>query len=129
MGVRTMNSVYPGSNVREHEELLSRAIARHGLPHGANRKWARDLNYRASDYLGYMQPVAPLYWQTYLYHALMASDAVDRPDIWAITILDWRWHFGELQWKFAPTKIEYQVRRALTGLNYLVMIEFEVFGN
>lgn len=89
----------------------------------------RDLDYRVLESLGYMQPSAALYWQFYLYHALTAGGVIDRPDIFTITVLDHRWHFGEHRWQFAPGKIEYQVRRALKGLNYLVMIEFEVFGN
>ena len=106
-----------------------RSIARYGLPQGAYRWWLRDLNYRIRDLLGYMQPSAALYWQYYLYHALTAGDVIDRPDIFAITVLDHHWHFGEYQWNLAPGKIEYQVRRALKRLHYLVMIEFEVFGN
>lgn len=124
-----MPGVYEGFDVRRYQDILDRAIARYGYPPKGFRRWKRDLNYEARDWLGYMQPVAPLYWQIYLYNALVASNAVDRPDIGAITILDKRWHFGERFWEFSPTKIERQVRRGLVGLNYIVMIEFEVFGN
>ena len=93
------------------------------------RTWLRDPDYRVLGLLGYMQPSGALYWRSFLYDALIAGDVYDRPDIWTITILDRRWHFGECRWDFAPKKIEHQVRRALKGLNYLVMIEFEVFGN
>ena len=124
-----MQSAYQGYDVRWYEDELERAITRYGLPQGAPRSSLRDLDYRVADLLGYMQPSAALYWQFYLYHALVAGDVFDRSDIWTITVLDKRWHFGEHRWNFAPTKIEYQVRRALHGLNYLMMIEFEVFGN
>ena len=126
-----MKSVYQGYDVEWYADKLDRAIARYGLPQGigVHRTWLRDLDYRVRDLLGYMQPSASLWWQCYLYHALTASDVIDRPDIFTITILDKRWHFGERRWNFAPGKIEYQVRRGLKGLNYLVMIEFEVFGN
>jgi hypothetical protein len=125
-----MARVYEGFDVREYEDKLSRAIRRYGLPPTARQWWARDLNQRVWDFLGYMQPAAAQYWQAYLYNALLASDSVDATqDAWTITILDRRWHFGERLWNFAPGKIEYQTRRALKGLNYIVMIEFELFGN
>jgi hypothetical protein len=126
-----MRSVYDGFNIQEYAGRLSKAITRYGLPKGIGvyRSWQCDLDYRVSDLLGYMQPLAPLYWQFYLYHALTAGDVIDRDDIYTITVLDHRWHFGEYQWAFAPEKMKHRVRRALKGLNYLVMIEFEVFGN
>jgi hypothetical protein len=34
-----------------------------------------------------------------------------------------RWHFADRGLEFCTEKIEYQVRHALKGLNYLVMIE------
>jgi hypothetical protein len=124
-----VRSVYDGFDVAAYDEKIKRAINRYGLPTGAYRSWMRDLDYRVSDLLGYMQPSAPLHWQFYLHHALTAGGVIDRDDIYTITILDQRWHFGEYKWGFAPEKIKYQVRRALKGLNYLVMIEFQVFGN
>jgi hypothetical protein len=70
-----------------------------------------------------------MYWQCYLYAALQAAAIDQRADLSTITILDKRWHFGERHWNFAPGKMVYQVRRALKGLNYLVVIEFEIFRN
>jgi len=70
-----------------------------------------------------------MYWQCYLFAALQAAGIDQRPDLSTITILDKRWHFGERHWNFAPGKMVYQVRRALKGLNYLVVIEFEIFRN
>jgi hypothetical protein len=124
-----MPNAYEGFDVRQYQEILDRTLHRYGLPPGAYRSWRSNLNYRVFDLLGYMQPVAPLYWQNYIYNALMDSGAVDRPDTYMLTLIDKRWHFGEREWAFSPTKIEHQVRRALSGLNYIVMIEFEVFGN
>lgn len=120
---------YPGHDIRFYKNKLESAIARYGFPTGARRSCIRDLDHRVADFLGYMQPSAPLHWQAYLYRALLAEDVFDRSDIYTITIIDQRWHFGERQWDFQPGKIEYQVRRALKGLNYLAMIEFQVFGN
>lgn len=124
-----MPEVYEGFKVQEYEDKLYRAIRRYGLPPTASGWWARDLNRRVQNFLGYMQPIAAQYWQAYIYHALLAGAVDGTQDVWAITVLDRNWHFGERLWKFAPGKIEYQVRRAFKGLNYLVMIEFEVFGN
>jgi hypothetical protein len=76
-----------------------------------------------------MQPSSGPYWQCYLREALLQSGIPDRKDLATITVLDERWHFGEKNWDFAPGKIEYQLRRALKGLNYIVMIEFEVYRN
>jgi hypothetical protein len=70
-----------------------------------------------------------MYWQCYLFAALQAAGIDQRLDLSTITILDQRWHFGERNWNFAPRKIEYQVRRALKGLNFIVAIEFEIFRN
>jgi hypothetical protein len=108
---------------------LRKAISRYGLPPGAPRAWLRDPDFQAWSSLGYMQPSGGIYWQCYLYAALQAAGIDQRFDLSTITILDKRWHFGDRDWNFAPGKIEYQVRRALKGLNYLVMIEFEVFRN
>jgi hypothetical protein len=124
-----MAAGYPGHDVRFYKDKLDAAIARYGFPNGAPRSYIRDFDFLVADCLGYMQPSAPLYWQAYLYHALLAQDVFDRPDIYTITIIDQRWHFGEREWNFQPGKIEYQLRRALKGLNYLVMLEFQVFGN
>src|SRR4051794_3071324 len=126
-----MAAVYKGFDVRAYKGKLRDALVRYGLPKaiGVYRSWLRDPDYRALDRLGYMQPSAARHWQSYLFDALIAGNVIDRPDIWTITILDKSWHFGERSWNFAPKKIEYKVRRALKGLNYLVMIELEVFGN
>jgi hypothetical protein len=70
-----------------------------------------------------------MYWQCYLFAALQTAGIDQRLDLSTITILEQRWHFGERHWNFTPEKILYQVRRALTGLNYLVTIEFEIFRN
>lgn len=121
--------IYPGYDIPGYQERLRNAISRHGLPSGAPRVWLRDPDFRAWDYLWYMQPSGAMYWQCYLYAALQAAGIDDRPDLSTITIIDRRWHFGERNWNFAPGKIEYQVRRALKGLNYLVMIEFEIYRN
>lgn len=124
-----MQRIYQGYDVRVYKEKLEKAVFKYGLPMGASPSLLRDLDYRVLDFLGYMQPTASRYWQIYLYHALVDGGIHDRFDIYPTTILDRYWHFGERNWRFAPGKIEYQVRRALNGLNYLVMIEFEIFGN
>ena len=120
---------YAGHHVRFYEHKLQTAIARYGLPSGLLSFQVTNLDLRVADVLGYMQPSAALYWQAYLYYALLNADVFDRSDIFTLTIIDKNWHFGERQWNFQPGKIEYQVRRALKGLNYLVMIEFQAFGN
>jgi hypothetical protein len=124
-----MKPIYLGFDIPGYHARLCKTIRRYGLPRGAPRAWLRDPDFQARDYLGYMQPSSAMYWQCYLYAALQAAGIDQRPDLSTITSLDERWHFGERAWNFAPKKIEYQVRRALKGLNYLVMIEFEVFGN
>ena len=124
-----MPKVYPGHDVEFYQDRLAKTIRRYGMPTAAPRYWRRDLDYLAWDALGYMQPRAALFWQQHLYRALVADGVVDRPDIYTITIVDQRWHFGQHDWNFQPAKIEYQVRRALKGLNYLVMVEFQVFSN
>lgn len=124
-----MTPACQGFKVREYKDKLENALTWYGVPRRALNMRARGLDYRVTDMLGYMQPSASVYWQHYLYHALTEGAVIDRDDIRPITILDHRWHFGEHQWNFNPRKIEYQVRRALKGLNYLVIIEFEVFGN
>jgi hypothetical protein len=124
-----MRTVYHGHDVAQYKDKLERAIYRYGHPRGTYRPFSYGLDDHVDDKLGYMQPSAALYWQKYLHEALVAHDVYDRGDIWAMTILDRRWHFGEHHWRFEPRRIEHQVRRALKGLNYLVMTEFEVFGN
>ena len=124
-----MKSIYPGYDIPSYHQRLAKAISRYGLPQGASRAWLRDPDFRVWDYLGYMQPSGAMYWQCYLYAALQAGGIDQQPDLSTITILDKRWHFGERQWNFAPGKMVYQVRRALKGLNYLVVIEFEIFRN
>jgi hypothetical protein len=121
--------IYPGYDIPGYHERLSKAIKRYGLPRGAPHAWLRDVDFQAWDYLGYMQPSGAMYWQCYLFAALQAAGIDQRLDLSTITILDQRWHFGERNWNFAPGKIEYQVRRALKGLNYIVAIEFETFRN
>jgi hypothetical protein len=120
---------YLGHDIPGYTERLRKAISRYGLPSGAPRAWLRDPDFQACGYLGYMQPSGSIYWQCYLYTALQAADIDLHLNLSTITILDKYWHFGERNWNFAPGKIEYQVRRALKGLNYIVMIEFEVFRN
>jgi hypothetical protein len=112
-----MAAVYQGFDVRTYKDKLRKALAKHGLPKaiGVSPSWGRDPDFRVLSQLGYMQPSAAGYWQSFLFKALIAGDVIDRPDIWTITILDKRWHFGERKWDFAPKKIEYQVRRALKG--------------
>ncbi len=124
-----MKSIYPGYDIPSYHQRLSKGISRYGLPTGAPRAWLRDPDFRAWDYLGYLQPSGAMYWQCYLFAALQAAGIDQRPDLSTITILDKRWHFGERHWNFAPGKMVYQVRRALKGLNYLVVIEFEIFRN
>jgi hypothetical protein len=124
-----MKPIYLGFDIPGYHERLCKTIRRYGLPRGAPRAWLRDPDFQAWNYLGYMQPSGAMYWQCYLYAALQAAGIDQRLDLSTITILDQRWHFGGRAWNFAPTKIEYQVRRALKGLNYLVGIEFEVFRN
>jgi hypothetical protein len=124
-----MKPIYLGFDIPEYNERLRKAISRYGLPRGAPRAWLRDPDFEAWGSLGYMQPSGAMYWQCYLKAALQAAVIADRPDLSTITILDERWHFGERHWDFFPKKIEYQVRRALLGLNYLVVIEFEIFPN
>ena len=121
--------VYPGHDVELYRAKREKAIRRYGMPPAAPRYWGRDLDYDAWAALGYMQPSAALWWQKYLYEALIAAGVADRTDVYTITIIDRCWHFGERKWDFQRGRIEYQVRRALKGLNYLVMIEFQVFGN
>jgi hypothetical protein len=122
-------SIYLGYDIPAYHERLRRAIARYGLPAGAPRAWLRDPDFQAWDYLGYMQPSGAMYWQCYLYPALQAAGIDQRADLSTITILDKRWHFGERHWDFSPGKVKHRVQQALKGLNYLVMIEFEVFRN
>jgi hypothetical protein len=124
-----MKSTYQGFDVSAYEDKLLRATTRYRWPRGANNVRRDHFRYKARKLRSCMQPIAAQYWQIYLYRALMESDAVDRPDLFTITLLDKRWHFGELDWQFARGKIEYEVRRALKGLNYLTLIEFQVFGN
>lgn len=121
--------VYLGHDIPDYTERLRKAIRRYDLPPGAPRIWRNDPDFRAWDYLSYIQPSGAMYWQCYLYAALRAAEIDGDFNLWTITILDQRWHFGERHWNFAPGKIEYQVRRALKGLNYLVVIEFETFRN
>ena len=121
--------IYPGYDIPGYRERLYKSIKRYGLPRGAPRAWLRDVDFQAFDYLGYMQPSGAMYWQCYLFAALQAAGIDQRVDLSTITILDQRWHFGERNWNFAPRKIEYQVRRALKGLNFIVAIEFETFRN
>jgi len=121
--------VYLGYDIPAYHERLRKAISRYGLPTAAPRAWLRHPDFQAWNYLGYMQPSGAMYWQCYLFAALQAAGIDQRPDLSTITILDHRWHFGECLWNFAPRKIEYQVRRALLGLNYIVVIEFEIFRN
>ena len=120
---------YLGHDIPGYAEQLLKAISRYGLPPGASRAWFRDPDFQAWNSLGYMQPSGSIYWQCYLNEALQAAGIDQLANLSTITILDKRWHFGERDWNFARGKIEYQVRRALKGLNYLVMIEFEVFRN
>jgi hypothetical protein len=121
--------IYPGYDIPGYHERLSKSIRRYGLPRGAPRAWLRDVDFQAWNYLGCMQPSGAMYWQCYLFAALQAAAIDQCPDLSTITILDQLWHFGERNWNFAPAKIEYQVRRALKGLNYIVAIEFETFRN
>ena len=124
-----MSLIYPGYDVCAYKRILERAILNYDLPCGAPRSLYGDLDYRVLDFLGYMQPAAGVYWQTYLYHSLVDGGVYRRSDIYPTTIIDNDWHFGERQWDFSPGKIQHQVRRAFKGLNYLVMIEFAIFGN
>ena len=124
-----MKSIYFGYDIPGYHKRLYKVIARYGLPTEAPRAWLRDPDFHAWDYLGYMQRSGAMYWQCYLYAALQAAALDQRPDLSTITILDKRWHFGERHWNFSPGKIEYQVRRALKGLKYIVVIEFEIFRN
>jgi hypothetical protein len=124
-----MKRVYSGYDVRTYHEKLVKTIARYGLPKGAPHAWLRDPDFRASDHLYCIQPSAGIYWQCYLYAALQAAGIDHQAGLSTITLLDERWHFGAKNWKFSPTKMEYQVRRALKGLNYIVVIEFEIFRN
>jgi hypothetical protein len=124
-----MKRVYPGYDVRKYHDKLVKTIARHGLPTGAPHAWRRDPDFRALDHLYCMQPSAAIYWQCYLYSALQAAGINQHAGLSTITLLDKRWHFGAKNWNFSPTKMEYQVRRALKGLNYIVVIEFEIFRN
>ena len=119
---------YLGYDLPEYRARLEKTISRYGLPTD-KRSWARDIDYRAWDHLWYMQPSSALWWQCYLQQAITDASLPGRPDLATITVLDHRWHFGEKHWDFNPGKIEYQVRRALKGLNYLVLIEFEIFRN
>jgi hypothetical protein len=121
--------IYPGYDIPGYHERLSKSIKRYGLPRRAPRAWLHDVDFQAWDYLSYMQPSGAMYWQCYLFAALQVVGIDQRPELSTITILDQRWHFGERKWNFAPGKIEYQVRRALKGLNYIVAIEFEIFRN
>jgi hypothetical protein len=124
-----MKPIYRGFDIPGYNERLRKAISRYGLPRGASHAWLRDPDFEASGPLGYMQPSGAMYWQCYLIKALQAAGIDQRSDLSTITILDERWHFGEHDWNFSPTKIEYQVRRALKGLNYIVVIELEIFSN
>ena len=101
-----MRSIYEGFIIQEYADRLRKAVTRYGLPKGTGvyHSWQRDLDYRVLNLLGYMQPSSPLYWQCYLYNALTAGGVSDREDIYTITILDQRWHFGEYKWDFAPEK-------------------------
>jgi hypothetical protein len=121
--------VYSGYDIPAYHARLSKAMSRYGVPRGAPRVWLRDPDYQVMDHLRYVQPSAAMYWQCYLFAALQDAGVDQHPDLSTITILDKRWHFGERNWNFAPRKIEYQVRRALKGLDYLVVIEFETYRN
>ena len=66
-------------------ELL-RATARHGGPRGANNVRRGRLRYKTRKLRSCMQPIAAQYWEVYLHWALMESDAVDRPDLFTITL-------------------------------------------
>jgi hypothetical protein len=121
--------IYLGHDIPGYHERLCKAISRFGLPTGAPRAWLRDPDFQAWDQLGYMQPSGAMYWQCYLYAALQAAGIDQRLDLSTITILDQRWHFGERKWNFSPGKIKYRVQESLKGLNYIVMIEFQVFRN
>jgi hypothetical protein len=121
--------IYLGHDVPGYDPQLVKAISRYGLTRGAPWRWQTAPDFAAWDQLGYMQPSGGIYWQSYLYTELQAAGIDQCLDLSTITILEQRWHFGERNWRFAPGKIEYQVRRALKGLNYIVMIEFEVFRN
>lgn len=118
-----------GHDIPGYHQRLSKAIARYGFPKGIHGHWRRDPDFQAWDTLGYVQPSGAMYWQCYFYAALQAAGVDHRADLSTITILDKRWHFGERHWDLSPRKIEYQVRRALKGLSYLVMIEFEIYRN
>src|SRR4051794_8672168 len=124
-----MKPIYPGYDIPSYHERLTKTISRYGLPKGAPHAFFGDPDRRAWNYLYYMQPSAAMYWQCYLYAALQAVAIDQHPELSTITILDKRWHFGERHWNFAPGKMIYRVRRALKGLNYLVVIEFEIFRN
>lgn len=124
-----MNRKFLGFDIPAYRDRLQRAVARYGRPKDALVLWLNDSDEHACDHLRYMEPSAGLCWQCYLYNALLELGINQRPDLATITILDQRWHFGERHWNFQPGKIEYQVRRALKGLNYLVMIEFEIYRN
>src|SRR5215216_169330 len=121
-----MRPIYSGYDIPSYYQRLTKTIARYGLPRGAPPAWLRDPDFRAWDYLGYLQPSGAMYWQCYLYAALQAAEIEDNFNLSTITIIEQNWHFGSRHWDFSPKKIEHQVRRALAGLNYLVSIEFEI---
>src|ERR1700732_147836 len=121
--------IYLGHDIPGYHERLCKAISRFGLPTGAPHAWLCDPDFQAWDQLGYLQPSGAMYWQRYLYAALQAAGIDQRLDLSTITILDQRWHFGEWKWDFSPGKIKYRVQQSLKGLNYIVMIEIQVFRN
>jgi hypothetical protein len=124
-----MPASFLGYDIPAYSDRLLKAIHRYGVPLGCHFRWPDCLDYCAWDYLGYMQPSSGLWWQCYLQEAIKNFGLSEWEDLGTLTILDDRWHFGERDWNFRPGKIEYQVRRALKGLNYVVMIEFEIFRN
>lgn len=124
-----MKRSYLGYDIPSYRERLEKAIFRYGRPPDMTPGWATDIDKDSWDYLGYMQPSAAMYWQCYLKAALETTDTDFLHDLHMITIIDKRWHFGKREWRFAQKRMEYQLRRALKGLNYLVIIEFEVFRN
>jgi len=129
MGFAMKKRIYLGHDIPGYQQRLSKTIARYGFPKDLHGHRRRDLDFEAWDRLGYMQPSGAMYWKCYLYAALQTAELDLRDDLHTITILDKRWHFGERLWDFAPGKIKYRVQRSFCGLNYLVMIEFEVFRN
>ncbi|HVH74289.1 MAG TPA: hypothetical protein VM755_05175 [Stellaceae bacterium] len=75
-----------------------------------------------------MQPDAAILWRNYLVYACSGrlSKVVD---FRTLTILDTNWHFGERNWQFNLNKVKHKTRKSLKGLNYIVIVDFDIYRN